>query len=54
MDQYNLIIKGSQPSSDPMSVDECRVGASGNVWRNIYTGDLHLSNEAKDEGNRFN
>jgi hypothetical protein len=22
-----------------------------NVWRNIYTGDLHLSNEAKSEGN---
>jgi hypothetical protein len=22
-----------------------------NVWRNIYTGDLHLSNEGKEEGN---
>jgi hypothetical protein len=22
-----------------------------NVWRNLYTGDLHLSNEAKTEGN---
>ena len=27
------------------------LGASGNIWRNIYTGDLHLSNEAKEEGN---
>jgi hypothetical protein len=22
-----------------------------NVWQNLYTGDLHLSNEAKSEGN---
>ena len=31
--------------------DTYDLGASGNVWRNLYTGDLHLSNEAKDEGN---
>ena len=35
----------------PGANDTYDLGASGNVWRNIYTGDLHLSNEAKDEGN---
>ena len=27
------------------------LGSTSLVWRNIYTGDLHLSNEGKDEGN---
>ena len=36
---------------EPASNDAYDLGASGNVWRNIYTGDLHLSNEAKSEGN---
>jgi len=36
---------------EPASNDAYDLGASGNVWRNIYTGDLHLSNEAKDQGN---
>ena len=31
--------------------DTYDLGASGNVWRNLYTGDLHLSNESKSEGN---
>ena len=31
--------------------DTYDLGASGNVWRNLYTGDLHLSNQAKNEGN---
>ncbi len=35
----------------PGADDSYDLGAVGNVWRNIYTGDLHLSNEAKDEGN---
>jgi hypothetical protein len=35
----------------PGANDTYDLGASGNVWRNIYTGDLHLSNEAKEEGN---
>jgi hypothetical protein len=35
----------------PGSNDTYDLGASGNVWRNLYTGDLHLSNEAKSEGN---
>ena len=35
----------------PGSTDQYDLGASGNVWRNLYTGDLHLSNEAKTEGN---
>jgi hypothetical protein len=35
----------------PGTNDTYDLGASGNVWRNLYTGDLHLSNEAKSEGN---
>jgi hypothetical protein len=35
----------------PGATDTYDLGASGNVWRNLYTGDLHLSNEAKTEGN---
>jgi hypothetical protein len=35
----------------PGATDTYDLGGSGNVWRNLYTGDLHLSNEAKDEGN---
>ena len=35
----------------PGANDTYDLGASGNVWRNLYTGDLHLSNEGKDEGN---
>src|SRR6056300_1999803 len=31
----------------PGATDTYDLGASGNVWRNLYTGDLHLSNEAK-------
>jgi hypothetical protein len=35
----------------PGANDTYDLGAVANVWRNIYTGDLHLSNEAKEEGN---
>jgi hypothetical protein len=35
----------------PGANDTYDLGALGNVWRNLYTGDLHLSNEAKSEGN---
>ena len=35
----------------PGASDSHDLGASGNVWRNLYTGDLHLSNESKSEGN---
>ena len=35
----------------PGANDTYDLGASGNVWRNLYTGDLHLSNQAKTEGN---
>ena len=35
----------------PGTNDTYDLGASGNVWRNVYTGDLHLSNEGKEEGN---
>ena len=35
----------------PGANDTYDLGASGNVWRNIYTGDLHLSNRYKEKGN---
>jgi hypothetical protein len=35
----------------PQANDTYDLGASDNVWRHVYTGDLHLSNEAKAEGN---
>jgi len=35
----------------PGANDSHDLGASDNVWRNLYTGDLHLSNESKSEGN---
>ena len=35
----------------PGANDTYDLGASGNVWQNIYTGDLHLNNEHKTEGN---
>ena len=35
----------------PNTSDTFDLGASDNVWRNLYTGDLHLSNEGKEEGN---
>ena len=35
----------------PGATDTYDLGNTSFVWRNIYTGDLHLSNEAKSEGN---
>lgn len=35
----------------PGATDSYDLGSTSLVWRNIYTGDLHLSNESKDEGN---
>jgi hypothetical protein len=35
----------------PGANDTYDLGSSGNVWRNLYTGDLHLSNKAKNKGN---
>jgi len=35
----------------PATTDTYDLGSASFVWRNIYTGDLHLSNEAKSEGN---
>jgi len=35
----------------PDTTDTYDLGTASFVWRNIYTGDLHLSNEAKDQGN---
>ena len=35
----------------PGANDTYDLGALGNVWRNVYTGDLHLNNEHKTEGN---
>ena len=35
----------------PGANDTYDLGSALAVWRNVYTGDLHLSNEAKEEGN---
>lgn len=35
----------------PSTNDSFDLGASSFVWANIYTGDLNLSNEAKEQGN---
>ena len=35
----------------PGTNDTFDLGASGNVWQNIYTGDLDLNNQHKTEGN---
>ena len=35
----------------PGANDTYDLGAVGNVWRNLYTGDLHLSNKSKEKGN---
>jgi len=35
----------------PGTTDTYDLGSTSAVWQNIYTGDLHLSNEAKEEGN---
>ena len=51
---FSDITTGSITASgniEPGANDTYDLGASGNVWRNIYTGDLHLNNEHKKEGN---
>jgi len=35
----------------PDTTDTYDLGTASFVWRNIYTGDLHLSNESKEQGN---
>src|SRR6056300_1010296 len=62
-DQWRVVVAGSERlevnstavtvgrNLVPAANDTYDLGASGNVWRNLYTGDLHLSNEAKEEGN---
>jgi len=35
----------------PVSDDAIDLGSATLRWRNVYTGDLHLSNEGKEEGN---
>jgi hypothetical protein len=53
--EANLTFDGSELNVTghvvPGATDTYDLGESGNVWRNLYTGDLHLSNEAKSEGN---
>jgi|TARA_R100000081_G_scaffold21580_1_gene9309 hypothetical protein len=36
----------------PGATDTYDLGSTSAVWRDIYTGDLHLSNEAKNQGNK--
>ena len=38
----------SRPTTIIISFD---LGSTSKVWRNLYTGDLHLSNEGKSKGN---
>ena len=38
----------------PMADDSYDLGCASNQWRNIYTGDLHLSNMSKEDGNSVN
>ena len=38
-------------SFEPGANDSYDIGSSGNVVRNIYTGDLHLNNTSKEKGN---
>ena len=49
----NIVTQGITASGNivPGANDTFDLGASGNVWRNIFTGDLHLSNEGKEQGN---
>ena len=53
--EANLTFDGSELAVTghvvPGANDTYDLGESGNVWRNLHTGDLHLSNEAKSEGN---
>jgi hypothetical protein len=35
----------------PTADDSYDLGGASNQWRNVYTGDLHLSNMTKDIGN---
>lgn len=35
----------------PSTTDTYDLGSTSKVWANIYTGDLNLSNEAKEQGN---
>jgi len=37
----------------PSATDTYDLGSAAAVWRDIYTGDLHLSNEQKTKGNRI-
>jgi len=53
--EANLTFDGSELNVTghvvPGANDTYDLGDGSNVWRNLYTGDLHLSNEAKSEGN---
>jgi hypothetical protein len=35
----------------PASSDTYDLGTSGAIWRDIYTGDLNLTNQGKEKGN---
>ena len=35
----------------PATNDTYDLGTSGSVWRDIYTGDLNLTNQGKEKGN---
>ena len=48
---YQMATNTFYGNINPSSDDTHDLGNASTRWRNIYTGDLHLSNEGKEEGN---
>lgn len=48
---YQMATNTFYGNVNPASDDTYDLGSSTQRWRNVYTGDLHLSNEGKEEGN---
>jgi hypothetical protein len=48
---YQMATNTFYGNINPASDDTYDLGNSSTRWRNVYTGDLHLSNEGKEEGN---
>jgi len=48
---YQMATNTFYGNINPSSDDTHDLGNASARWRNVYTGDLHLSNEGKEEGN---
>ena len=48
---YQMATNTFYGNINPASDDTYDLGSGSQRWRNVYTGDLHLSNEGKEEGN---